>query len=201
MTDAQDIVVYVAPGVELTLPLDRAHETVWASQAQIEQLFGIDQSGVSRHIRNLLRDEEVDEKSNMQKKHIAGADRSVTLYSLDVILAVGYRAGRVRAIGFRGANSIGGRASAACKVELVGIRTVAKSATVQVAVVARSATTVAEHPISYLGHVGVYADVDDIPRIPVIALMAITVLIAMSDPKEKELMVALVVRMLSGAVQ
>lgn len=96
-----DIVVYSAPGVELALPLDPDRETVWASQAQIESLFGIDQSGVSRHIRNVFADAEVDRESNMQKVHIASAGRPVALYSLDVILAVGYRANSARAIGFR----------------------------------------------------------------------------------------------------
>lgn len=97
----QEIVVYAGPGVKVTLPLDRDRETVWASPAQIEELFGIDQSGVSRHIRNIFRHAEVDRESNMQKMHIASADRPVTYYSLDVILAVGYRANSGRAIQFR----------------------------------------------------------------------------------------------------
>lgn len=97
----QEIVVYAGPGVKVTLPLDRDRETVWASPTQIEELFGIDQSGVSRHIRNIFRDAEVDRESNMQKVHIASADRPVTYYSLDVILAVGYRANSGRAIQFR----------------------------------------------------------------------------------------------------
>jgi len=98
---SQEVVVYAGPGVELALPLDRERETVWASQAQIEELFGLDQSGVSRHIRNIFRGAEVDQDSNMQKLHIASADRPVTYYSLDVILAVGYRANSGRAIQFR----------------------------------------------------------------------------------------------------
>lgn len=97
----RDIVIYSAPGVELSLPLDRDRETVWASQAQIEELFGVDQSGVSRHIRNVFKDAEVDRESNMQKVHIPSSDRPVALYSLDVILAVGYRANSARAIDFR----------------------------------------------------------------------------------------------------
>lgn len=83
----QDIVIYTGSGVELSLPMDRERETVLASQAQIEDLFGVDQSGVSRHIRNILRDAEVDRESNMQKVHIAPADRPVTLYSLDAFTA------------------------------------------------------------------------------------------------------------------
>ncbi|KAA9147223.1 Fic/DOC family protein [Microbacterium lushaniae] len=85
----------------VSLELRSEGETVWASQADIEELFGIDQSGVSRHIRNILRTEEVAAESNMQKVHIAGSDRLVTLYSLDVVLAVGYRANSARAIEFR----------------------------------------------------------------------------------------------------
>ena len=98
---AQEIVVYVGPGVELSLPLDRERETIWASQAQIEELFGIARSNVSRHINNVFADEEVDQESNLRKTQIASADRPVTYYSLDVILAVGYRANSGRAIQFR----------------------------------------------------------------------------------------------------
>ena len=97
----QEVVVYSAPGVELSLPLDKDNETVWATQAQIVELFGVDQSGVSRHIRNVFGDREIDAESNMQKVHTASSDRPVTLYSLDVILAVGYRANSARAIEFR----------------------------------------------------------------------------------------------------
>ena len=97
----QDVVIYTAPGMELSLSLDREHDTVWASQAQIVELFGVDQSGVSRHIRSIFKGAEVDQESNMQKVHIPSSDRPVALYSLDVILAVGYRANSARAIEFR----------------------------------------------------------------------------------------------------
>lgn len=96
-----NIVIYSSNDTIVALPLDRERETVWASQAQIEEIFDIDQSGVSRHIRNVFADAEVDRESNMQKMHIASSDRPVTFYSLDVILAVGYRANSARAIGFR----------------------------------------------------------------------------------------------------
>ena len=56
------------------------------TQAQIEKIFIVDQSGVSRHIRNIFKDGEVDEKSNMQKLHIPNSDKLVAFYSLDVIL-------------------------------------------------------------------------------------------------------------------
>lgn len=86
---------------EIAFAFDRERETVWATQAQIVELFGLDVSGVSRHIRNIFRDSEIDQESNLQKMQIANSDRPVTLYSLDVILAVGYRANSGRAIEFR----------------------------------------------------------------------------------------------------
>ena len=56
----REIVIYAGPGVELSLPFDRERETIWASQAQIEELFGIARSNVSRHIRKVFDDDEVD---------------------------------------------------------------------------------------------------------------------------------------------
>jgi len=67
------------------------NDTVWLNQEQISLLFQRDQSVISRHIRNVFRENELDEKSNMQKLHIANSDKLVTFYNLDVIISVGYR--------------------------------------------------------------------------------------------------------------
>ena len=45
-------------------------ETVWLTQAQMCELFGRDQSVISRHVRNVFREGEIHEESNMQKVHI-----------------------------------------------------------------------------------------------------------------------------------
>ena len=66
-------------------------ETVWLSQAQLVALFGRDQSVISRHIRAVFKEGELDQEGNMQKMHIAHSDKPVALYSLDVIISVGYR--------------------------------------------------------------------------------------------------------------
>ena len=55
-------------------------ETVWLTQAQMSELFGRDQSVISRHIANAINDEEIFEKSNMQKMHIANSDKPVSFY-------------------------------------------------------------------------------------------------------------------------
>jgi prophage maintenance system killer protein len=101
MTYKQDMVIYQTKSGALELRGDSEHETIWATQAQIVKLFGVDQSVVSRHVRNIFLDGEVDQKSNMQKMHIANSDKPVILYSLDVVLSIGYRTNSKIAIEFR----------------------------------------------------------------------------------------------------
>ena len=78
----QKALIYHAKDGAIELRGDFPHETVWATQAQIVRLFNIDQSVVSRHINNLFKDGEIEEKSNMQKMHNANSDKPVSLYSL-----------------------------------------------------------------------------------------------------------------------
>jgi hypothetical protein len=67
------IVVYEDREIELKVSLE--NETIWLTQKQIVELFQKDQSVISRHINNIFKDGEVDEKSNMQKMHIANSDK------------------------------------------------------------------------------------------------------------------------------
>ncbi|MGP4845558.1 RhuM family protein [Marinobacter sp. 1Y8] len=84
-------------GIEVRLEGD----TVWLSQAQMVELFGRDVSVISRHIRNAMKEDEISEKSNLQKMQIANADRPVTFYDLDVVISVGYRIKSPRGVQFR----------------------------------------------------------------------------------------------------
>ena len=95
------IVVYQAKSGAIELRGDFDHETIWATQAQIAEVFKVERSVATKHIRNILKTKEIDEKSNVQKLHIANSDKPVAFYSLDIILAVGYRANSARAIEFR----------------------------------------------------------------------------------------------------
>jgi prophage maintenance system killer protein/prophage antirepressor-like protein len=96
-----NIVIYQTKTGAIEFRGDFRKETIWATQAQIVSLFNVDQSVVSRHIKNIFKDNEVSAKSNMQKMHNAFSDKPVTLYSLDVILAVGYRTNSKVAVEFR----------------------------------------------------------------------------------------------------
>ena len=93
------IVIYEDGNVALHVEFDG--ETIWLRQDQIADIFGKSRTVVTKHINNILKDEEVDEKSNVQKMHIANSDKPVKFYSLDMILAVGYRTNSAKAIRFR----------------------------------------------------------------------------------------------------
>ena len=71
-------------------------ENVWLAQAQMSELFDRDQSVISKHIKNVFSEGELDEKSNMQNLHTAISDKPIILYSLDVIISVGYRVKSLR---------------------------------------------------------------------------------------------------------
>ncbi|MDP3771899.1 MAG: virulence protein [bacterium] len=92
----ENIIIYQAKNGAIELRGDFNRDTLWATQAQIVDLFGVDQSVVSRHIKNILRDGEIEEKSNMQKMHIAHSDKIAASYSLGIILVVGCQAYKKR---------------------------------------------------------------------------------------------------------
>jgi len=76
-------------------------ESVWLRQDEIAKLYGKERSVITKHIKKIFLDNEVDKESNVHFLHIANSDKPVAFYSLDVILAVGYRTNSARAIEFR----------------------------------------------------------------------------------------------------
>ena len=107
MHEKNEIVIFETEDNEVKLPVMVEDETVWLNQNQMIELFGRDQSVISRHIRNVFKEQEVDEKSNMHFLHIANSDKPVAFYSLDVIISVGYRVKSKRGVEFRRwANSV-----------------------------------------------------------------------------------------------
>lgn len=85
---------------EVKLEVNMKDETVWLTQAQMSELFGRDIGVISRHIKNIFK-EELEEKSNLQKIQIPNSDKPVSIYSLDVIISVGYRVKSQNGIIFR----------------------------------------------------------------------------------------------------
>lgn len=93
-----ELVLYQAKDGSIELKLDAENQTIWASQSQIAEVFGIDRTRITRHIANIFADNEVNQKSNVRKTHIANSDKPINLYSLDIILAIGYRTNSKQAI-------------------------------------------------------------------------------------------------------
>ena len=82
--------------------MDSDMETVWLTQAQMAELFQKDQSNIARHIRNVFDEGELMEDSNMQILHNTLSKYKPTkIYSLDVIISVGYRVKSQRGTMFR----------------------------------------------------------------------------------------------------
>lgn len=96
-----EVVLYRSPDgtVELDVRLDG--ETVWLTQEQMGRLFGRERSVITKHIRNVFKEGELDEESNVHFLHIAGSDKPVGFYNLDVIISVGYRVKSKRGTQFR----------------------------------------------------------------------------------------------------
>lgn len=95
-----EIVVY-QPDDTIRLAVRLENETVWLTQAQLCELFQRDVSVISRHIKNIFSECELDKESNLHYLQIATSDRPVALYSLDVIISVGYRVKSVIGTRFR----------------------------------------------------------------------------------------------------
>lgn len=94
MTEEQshgEVIVYQTVDGQTHVDVRFENETVWLSQAQMATLYQRDRTVIGRHIRNIFFENELDEKSNVQNLHFAHSDKPISFYSLDVIIAVGYR--------------------------------------------------------------------------------------------------------------
>lgn len=102
-----ELIMYQTEDGKTRIDVRMENETVWLTQAQIAELFQRDRSVISKHIKNVFAEGELDEKSNVQFLHIANSDKPVAFYNLDVIISVGYRVKSLRGTQFRiWANSV-----------------------------------------------------------------------------------------------
>lgn len=99
-----ETIVYQTKTGAIELSQDVNADTIWATQADIADIYDIERSVITKHIRNLLKDEELSSHSVCAKLARTAADGKrykVQFYNLDVILAVGYRTNSSKAIAFR----------------------------------------------------------------------------------------------------
>ena len=97
----KSVIIYRSEDGSVQLEVQLVDDNVWLTQAQMTDLFRKDRTTITRHINNAFRTNEVDKKSNVRFLHIAFSDKPVKFYSLDVIIAVGYRVKSQRGTDFR----------------------------------------------------------------------------------------------------
>ena len=98
------IVIYEDVNGEIKLDVSLENDTLWLSQKQLEVLFDRDKSVISRHIKNILKEEELDKNSTVAKNATTATDGKiyqVEYYNLDMIISLGYRVNSKRATSFR----------------------------------------------------------------------------------------------------
>ena len=99
-----EIIIYQTSKKEVDLKVRLENETIWLSLDQIASLFGRDKSVISRHIKNIFIEKELEKKSvvaNFATTAQDGKIYQVDYYNLDVIISVGYRANSQKATQFR----------------------------------------------------------------------------------------------------
>jgi hypothetical protein len=84
-----------AANCAIQTPSTRKYLVVSTSGATLPRvqrsLFGRERSVITKHVNNVFKEGELEEKSNVQNMHIANSEKPVKHYSLDVIISVGYR--------------------------------------------------------------------------------------------------------------
>lgn len=101
------IIIYQTKDGETAIDIKLENETVWLTQKLMSELFNKDSDTIGLHIKNILNDGELDEKSTtelfsvVQQEGKRNIKRSLRFYNLDMILSVGYRVNSKKGTQFR----------------------------------------------------------------------------------------------------
>ena len=105
MNDSIEIYRSQDGSIQLNVKLE--NDTVWLTQSQMAELFGVDRTSIVRHIRNIYKSEELDQNSTCAKNAQVRTEghrsilREIPYYNLDMIISVGYRVNSKNATSFR----------------------------------------------------------------------------------------------------
>ncbi len=103
----KDLEIYKIARGEVVFNVDREQETIWATQAQIAELFDTGLPTINYHINNIYKEGELDKNRTIRKNRIVRREgvrdvvREVNTYNLDTIISVGYRINSKKATAFR----------------------------------------------------------------------------------------------------
>ena len=101
------LILYITDDGKSQIQLRAKDQTVWLSQREMAELFDVSTDNVGLHLKNIYEDGELSRKATAEESSVVQTEgtrqvqRPVTLYSLDAILAVGYRVRSPRGVQFR----------------------------------------------------------------------------------------------------
>ena len=218
---AKDLIVYQTDSGAIELPVDAAAETIWATQKQIADVFGVNVRTVNEHLSNIFSTEELEKGATIRKIQIVRTEgkrevkREIEHYNLDAIISVGYRVNSKNATIFRKWATKTLRAYIAdgflinpSRIEYNKsqfLRAIEDMKLLAANSSAVGSTEVADLVQAFTGtwfSLDAY-DKNELPRAGGVKqpLTAITLLVAESRPNEKDRMIGLVLSMLGVSAQ
>lgn len=102
-----EFLIFQAENKEQGIEVMYADETIWCTQKAMAALFDVGVSAISKHLANVFESGELNEEATISKMETVQQEgsravkRSVVMYKLDAIIAVGYRVNSIRATQFR----------------------------------------------------------------------------------------------------
>ncbi len=105
--EASDFLLYTAPNGEVKVEVLLGQETIWLTINRMADLFGVDKSGISRHLKNIYESRELEREATVakiatvQQEGEREVSRDLEYYNLDAIISVGYRVNSTQATQFR----------------------------------------------------------------------------------------------------
>lgn len=105
--ELSDFILYTAPSGEVRIEIYLQNETIWLTQQKIADLFGVDRTVVTKHLKNIFQEGELKKETTsakfaqVQKEGEREVKRNIEFYNLDAIISVGYRVNSSKATQFR----------------------------------------------------------------------------------------------------
>ena len=102
-----NFLVYSAPDKDIKVNAVIKDETIWLTQKAMAELFGVQTPAISKHLKNIFDEKELDETATVSKMETVQLEgnrqitRLVDFYNLDAIISVGYRVNSIQATHFR----------------------------------------------------------------------------------------------------
>lgn len=102
-----EVMIYETGGKQVRFNFDQGAETIWATQAQMAELFGVTPQNITIHLKRIFNEGELEQRATckeyLQVQNESGREvtRKVKMYNLDAIISVGYRVSSRKATDFR----------------------------------------------------------------------------------------------------